>query len=232
MARKEISMPIKQGDCLEDLQLIPDEHVDLTVFSPPIEAATLGLKSPLLDFSLLGKELHRVTKDGGVCAFIISDVTQGYQKPMFASRLSLDWVDNAGWNVFETCIYQRKGDPDLPYWDARFRIDHEYIVLFFKGERPKTFFNRGTKSHGTIWEYQVSYMEGNDLKQKHPGTYPDLLAEDLILCFSNAGELVLDPMCGSGTTCVMAQKHGRETIGIEINEKYFAIAEERMVLGI
>lgn len=63
---------------------------------------------------------------------------------------------------------------------------------------------------------------------KHPATYPDKLAEDLILCFSEPGDMVLDPMCGSGTTCVMAAKNHREYFGIEISREYCEIAERRM----
>lgn len=85
-----------------------------------------------------------------------------------------------------------------------------------------------TKCPGTILNYASSNTEGNKLKLQHPATFPDKLAEDLILAFTSPGDLVLDPMCGSGTTCVMAKKHGRNSIGIDVSEKYCEIARERL----
>jgi len=140
-------------------------------------------------------------------------------------------------------------------------VDHEYILIFFKGARPKSFHKEslmipskhagktysGTdrltnggfkaiepgivnpfKCRGTIWPYRTSNSEGNRLKLKHPATYPDKLAQDLIACFSEPGDIVLDPMCGSGTTCVMAAQHARRYVGIEINEEYCDVARERL----
>jgi site-specific DNA-methyltransferase (adenine-specific) len=87
------------------------------------------------------------------------------------------------------------------------------------------------KCRGTVWHYNTSNTEGNKLKLQHPATMPDQMAEDLIKCFSDPGDLVLDPMCGSGTTCVMAMKNDRRSIGIEKDEKWAALASRRMVEG-
>ena len=63
----------------------------------------------------------------------------------------------------------------------------------------------------------------------HPATFPDKLAEDLIICFSQAGELVLDPYSGSGTTASMAKKNSRDYIGFELSKEYCDISEK--ILG-
>lgn len=81
---------------------------------------------------------------------------------------------------------------------------------------------------GTIWRYCISNAEGNWVKLQHPATYPDQLVADLITCFSERGDLVLDPMAGSGTTCVVAAQLGRQFLGIEISETYGEIARERL----
>jgi site-specific DNA-methyltransferase (adenine-specific) len=70
--------------------------------------------------------------------------------------------------------------------------------------------------------------ERNNLKTQHPATFPDELARDLILCFSKPGDIVLDPMCGSGTTCVVSKQEDRDYIGFEIYDKYVEIAKERI----
>jgi len=81
-----------------------------------------------------------------------------------------------------------------------------------------------------IWDYntgwQHSYSE--DFLRGHPAIFPEQLAEDHILSWSNEGDIVLDPMAGSGTTLKMAKKNNRNFIGIEISEEYCKIAETRI----
>jgi DNA modification methylase len=81
-----------------------------------------------------------------------------------------------------------------------------------------------------IWDYntgwQHSYTE--DFLRGHPAIYPEKLAEDHILSWSNEGDTVLDPMAGSGTTLKMAKKNNRKYIGIEIAPEYIEIAKARI----
>ena len=63
---------------------------------------------------------------------------------------------------------------------------------------------------------------------KHPAVFPEKLAEDHILSWSSPGDLVLDPMCGSGTTCKMAEANGRYWIGIDVSSEYLEIARSRI----
>lgn len=251
---------ILQADALKALAELPGGCIDLTVFSPPYDGIRDYGKNWSLDDKTLGSELFRATTDGGVCAVVIGDGTKDFAKSLTTFRWAVDWVDRVGWRLFECCIYQRHGNPGA-WWTQRFRVDHEYILIFFRGERPRHFdkstlmvpskhagkvysgtdrlTNGGFKKiepkavndmkcRGTLWEYATSNTEGNRTKLEHPATYPDKLADDLIQCFSKPGDLVLDPMCGSGTTCVMAAKSKRDYLGIEINESYFEIAQRRM----
>ncbi len=77
-------------------------------------------------------------KDGGICAVVIGDGTKDFAKSLTTARLTVDWCDNVGWRLFEQCIYFRDGNPGA-WWSQRFRVDHEYILLFLKGKKPKTF---------------------------------------------------------------------------------------------
>lgn len=247
---------IIQGDCVRVLSEMSDGSVDLSVFSPPYDGIREYKKNWSFDFAGLGKQLFRVTKDGGVVATIIGDGTKNFAKSLTSFRLAVNWVDEIGWKMFETVIYKRDGNPGA-WWNKRFRVDHEYIFIFFKGERPKTFHKEhlmipskhagkvylGTdrltnggfrkiepksvnpmKCRGTVWNYATSNSERNKIKLQHPATFPDKLAEDLILCFSKEGDTILDPMCGSGTTCIMAKKNRRLYKGIEISKEYCDIA--------
>ena len=75
-----------------------------------------------------------------------------------------------------------------------------------------------------IWKYSVGF---ND-KTGHPAVFPEKLAEDHILSWSNVGDVVLDPFMGSGTTGKMAILNDRDFIGIELDENYFNTSKERI----
>lgn len=81
---------------------------------------------------------------------------------------------------------------------------------------------------GTVWPYSASSSERNDVKLKHPATMPDKLGADLILGFSEPGDLVLDPLMGSGTSVVMAAKLGRRFLGMDASARYVKIARQRL----
>jgi len=76
-----------------------------------------------------------------------------------------------------------------------------------------------------IWK--VSTNKGNGITS-HPATFPEALARDHILSWSNEGDVVLDPFSGSGTTAKMAKYNGRRYVGIEINADYCEIARKRL----
>lgn len=234
--------------------------MDLALFSPPYDQVRDYGGDWALDLPQLGAELLRVVRDGGVCVVVIQDGTKDFAKSLSSFRLAVNWCDEVGWRLFECCIYQRDGRPGA-WWRGRFRVDHEYILLFLKGGRPRYFDSEhlripskhgnatwsgsqrksdgsmervvdapihALKCRGTIWKYATSNSESNRLKLQHPATYPGRLAEDLVRCFSPPGGVVLDPMAGSGTTCVAAQRWGRRFVGMDINGEYCEIARRRL----
>ena len=81
-----------------------------------------------------------------------------------------------------------------------------------------------------IWEYDSGYMKGtkDEIVRGHPASFPEKLAVDHIISWSNEGDIVLDPFVGSGTTCKMAKQLNRNYIGIDISQEYIDIAEERL----
>lgn len=78
-----------------------------------------------------------------------------------------------------------------------------------------------------IWKYNVGkgFNSSDKESHSHPAIFPEKLAEDHILSWSNEGDTVLDPFCGSGTTCKMAKKNKRNYIGIDISQEYCTLAE-------
>lgn len=79
-----------------------------------------------------------------------------------------------------------------------------------------------------VWEYVVGSWNGDEGVGDHPAYFPESLARDHILSWSNEGDIVLDPFSGSGTTAKMARNNGRRFIGIEINPEYCEIANQRL----
>ena len=129
---------IIQGDCLEVLAHVPNEAIDLTVCSPPYDNIRSYHGDWSLDLPALGHALYRVTRPGGIAVVVISDGTKDFAKSLTTARLTLDWCDSAGWRLFEHCVYQRAGNPGA-WWSQRFRLDHESILIFLKGPRPRAF---------------------------------------------------------------------------------------------
>lgn len=78
-----------------------------------------------------------------------------------------------------------------------------------------------------IWKYNIGkgFNSSDKESHQHPAIFPEQLAEDHILSWSNEGDIVLDLFSGSGTTCKMAKKNKRNYIGIDISEEYCKLAE-------
>lgn len=246
------------GDALRHIEGLPDNSVDLVVTSPPYDGVRDYKGNWAIDLPALGKALLRVVKDGGFAVVVIGDSTKDFRKSMTTFRTAVAWED-AGWGVFETVVYSRDGRPGA-WWASRFRVDHEYVLMFFKGKRPRALSKdhlrvptkhagrawtgtqrltdgsteaiaatvADTKCRGTIWHYATSNSEGNRVKTRHPATFPDALARDLILAMSSPGDVVCDPFMGSGTVPVVAAQEGRRFIGNDISPEYVDIARIRL----
>ena len=102
-----------------------------------------------------------------------------------------------------------------------------------------TILSHGTK-HGktvqpfglrsNIWMYNVGFYNStiDKIAYKHPAIFPEKLAADHIISWSNPDDIVLDPFAGSGTTLKMAMMHQRQYVGIELSEEYLEIARRRI----
>lgn len=138
--KKEVATnKIVCGDCVEVLKSFPDNSIDLVVTSPPYDQIR---KYNGFSFNLhnTGKEIFRVLKDGGIAAMVIQDQTKNFGKSLTSFKTVIDWCDNVGFKLFETVIYKKHG-AEGAWWTKRFRVDHEYIPIFLKGERP-AYFNK------------------------------------------------------------------------------------------
>lgn len=125
------------GDAVEILRTFPDNSIDLVVTSPPYDGLRV-YNGFSLDLHSVGEELYRVVKDGGIVAMVIQDSTKDFGKSLTSFRTIVDWCDNVGFKLFETCIYRKNGTEGA-WWKNRFRVDHEYMPIFLKGKKPQYF---------------------------------------------------------------------------------------------
>jgi len=112
------------------------------------------------------------------------------------------------------------GKPSYRQKDGSLVQDKEKAVVAEVGKRYN------------IWRYANGFGFGqkDPLAYKHPATFPEKLAEDHILSWSNEGDLVLDPFMGSGTVAVMSKKNGRNYLGFEISTEYCDLIADRLAL--
>lgn len=125
-------------DCVEGMKKIPDNSVDIIVTSPPYDQIRDYIGDLSFDLHATGKEIFRVLKNGGVAIMVMQDQTKNFGKSLTTFRTIMDWCDNLGFKLFETIIYRKNG-PEGAWWKQRFRVDHEYMPIFLKGEKPQYF---------------------------------------------------------------------------------------------
>lgn len=126
------------GDCVELLKKLPESSVDLVVTSPPYDKVRDYKGNLNFDLHKTGEEIFRILKDGGVAVMVIQDQTKNFGKTLTSFKTIIDWCDNIGFKLFETVIYRKHG-PEGAWWTKRFRVDHEYMPIFLKGDKPNYF---------------------------------------------------------------------------------------------
>lgn len=126
-------------DCVEGMKQLPDESIDMVVTSPPYDNVRKynGYK---FDLHATGEQIYRVLKKGSVAVMVIQDQTVNFGKTLTSFRTIVDWCDNIGFKLFETIIYRKHGTEGA-WWKNRFRVDHEYMPIFLKGDKP-SYFNK------------------------------------------------------------------------------------------
>jgi adenine-specific DNA-methyltransferase len=199
------------GDCIELLSGLASNRVDFVLTDPPYLA-------------------NYVSRDG---RSVPNDSASDWVRPAFQEIYRV-----LRWNRFCVSFYGwHKADKFLAAWrEVGFRVighltfikryasserflryQHENAYLLAKGNPQKP---ARTIPDVLEWKYT-----GNNL---HPTQKPVNVLTPLIESFSNAGDVVLDPFCGSGSTLVAARELNRRFLGIELSKQYFDLAERRL----
>lgn len=124
-------------DCIQGMKDLPSESIDFAITSPPYDNLR-DYKGYALDLNEMGKEIYRVLKDGSLAVMVIQDQTKNFGKTLTSFKTIIDWCDEIGFKLFECVIYRKHGTEGA-WWKHRFRVDHEYMPIFLKGERPSYF---------------------------------------------------------------------------------------------
>jgi len=249
---------IYQGDNATVMRELPAASVDLVVTSPPYgNLRTYGGHS--WDFPAVAEQLTRLLKPGGVIVWIVADATIDGSETGTSMRQALHFKDVCGLNLHDTMIYEKAG-VSFPETNRYYPV-FEFMFVLSKGKAKTTNLLRdrkniwaGQKVHSTVRNADGSLTPkaciGNVTEEvgvryniwriphnlpgraSHPATFPEALARDHILSWSNPGDTVLDPFCGSGTTLKMAKETGRRGIGIEIEPSYIEISIDRLRQGV
>ena len=251
-------MNLMLGDCLERMKEIPDGSVDLTVTSPPYDNLRTYNNSldwgehvwkPVL------QELFRVTKQGGVVVWVVGDATIKGSETGTSFRQAL-YAKEIGFNLHDTMIYAKNSY--MPLTHNRYEQAFEYMFILSKSKpktfnpilipsitagtkrnrgggkaNESTYAERKRIENTTVGQFKQSpnifyYDVGKNDKTKHNAPFPEQLANDHIISWSNEGDTVLDCFMGSGTTGKMALINNRKFIGIEKDAGYFEIAKQRL----
>lgn len=246
---------------LDTMGRMPDNFIDLTVTSPPYDNLR-DYKGYSFPFEDIAKELYRVTKEGGVVVWVVADACvdgsetgTSFKQALYFKEIGFNLHDTMIYaknnypprthkryeQQFEYMFVFSKGkiktfNPLLKpnkqtgkIQGSTFRQNKDKIGKIHK--------DIGTSKESikpNIWFYNVGMA--NSTKDKiafnHPAIFPEQLANDHILTWSNEGELVYDCFAGSGTTLKMAKFNNRNYIGSEISKEYCEIIEKRLNNGL
>lgn len=208
---------LMQGDCLEMMKEIPDGSVDMVLTDPPYgmdfqsnhrkeKYSKIKNDKELSWLNVWVDELFRVAADNTAhyvfCSFHNVDVFKQSLEKKFKIKNMLVWEKN------NTSMGDLKAD---------FAPKYEMIIFLQKGRR----FINGSRDPNILKFNRT----GNKL---HPTQKPVDLLQYLLEKFSDEGAVILDPFMGSGSTGVACKNLNRNFIGIELDEEYFKIAQERI----
>ena len=234
----DYSNKIIQGDCLDVMEKLPSESIDLIITSPPYNLKNStgnGMKSNTKSGKWAGAALQNGYSHHNDC--MPHDEYAKWQRDCLNEMFRLLKNDGAifynhkwrvqdgilqdrqdivsGLPIRQIIIWKRKGG--INFNPGYFLPTYEVIYLITK---PRFRLAPKANAFGDVWEFK------QDMNNKHPAPFPVQLI-DRIISSTNA-ELILDPFLGSGTTAIAALMNNRNYIGIEVSPDYCKMAKERI----
>ena len=229
-----------KGDCLVEMKNIPDGSIDAIITDPPYGTTACKWDS-VIPFDRMWEQLNRIIKPNGAIVLFGSEPFSSALRMSNIKNYKYDWV----WDKkLSTGFLNSKRMP---------LKQHEIISIFYKKQctyNPQMIKGKERTKGGKLYNktsiygnYHVTEKEtynmyyptsikvcsnSNRKNKVHPTQKPVALMEYLIKTYTNENELVLDFTMGSGSTGVACKNLNRDFIGIELDENYFNIAQERI----
>lgn len=221
---------IFNGDCLDLMKSIPDRSIDLIVTDPPYRLTQRGSSGTMsgywatdaarkgtvfehndIDISDYLPEFYRVLKDDAHCYIMCNNLNM----PHF-----FEVIGKSEFHFIKLLV-----------WDKQTKICGKYymgqieFIFFLRKGKDKPINDCGTSDLLSYPNKKEKNIDGSNI---HDSQKPIGLMQTLIRNSSNEGDIVLEPFCGSGTTCIAALRENRKYIGIELDSKYYEVAKKRI----
>jgi DNA modification methylase len=219
------------GDSTKQLGEIQSESVDLILTDPPYNTGMAARPSGRLcnffddsyspdDYRELvratAQESYRILRDDRACYVFINWRSLG---------IWLDALSASGFRLKNVIVWDKIA-PGLNY--QNYQHVHEFLIFAVKGRFFPQNKHTGDDQSRDIWRIHRETKHARGEEFHHETVKPEAIVRRPIEHASLPGDVVCDPFMGSGTTCVVAKTLGRGFIGIEIDPRYFKIAEERI----
>ena len=249
---------IIHGEAVEIMKSFPENSIDLTVTSPPYDELRNYSGYVFDFENIAKGLFRVTKKGGVVVWVVGDQTVKGnetgtsFKQALHFKQIGFNLFDTmiylktprgavgnnkTYWQAFEYMLILSKGTPktinlikdrenkDERSGDNGTKRLHNGTLLKLK--------RAGYSKYGrrtNVWEYLIGrgHSASDYIAHKHPAIFPEKLAQDHITSWSNPGDVIFDPMCGSGTTCKMAKLNKRNFIGVDISSEYCKIAKERL----
>lgn len=246
------------GDNVETMQAFPDGCIDLVVTSPPydnlraygghswdFEGVAQQLWRVIKPGGVVVWIVNDKTEDG-------DETGSSFRQALRFKEIGFRLHDTMIWHRVGAFPEQTRYHPSFEYMFI-FSVGQPYVFNCIKDRKTTTggiaassrmerqsdgsirrpdreYVRAEFVSRHNIWEIKAGWGQSAEDKFafEHPAIFPEALARDHILSWSNEGDTVLDPFSGSGTTAKMARLMGRRYIGIEVNPEYCEISRKRL----
>lgn len=243
------------GDAVEVMKALPPDSIDLVVTSPPYDELR-NYNGYVFNFEGIARGLFRVIKKGGILVWVVGDRINKGNRSLTSFKQAL-FFQGLGFNAHDVMIYRKKNTPFMrsnaytncyefmfvfskgspktfnPLKTKTIRHGQEMLPFNKKADG----INKKTKGElkpektlTNIWDYAVGFggSTSDKIAFQHTAIFPEKLAEDHVLSWTITGDVVFDPMCGSGTTCKMAAINKRYYIGCDISKEYVELTKKRL----
>lgn len=255
---KEHLNKIIEGNCVDVMKTFDANSIDLTVTSPPYDNLRTykGYVFPFEDIAKelfrITKEGGIVVWVVADATIKGSETGTSFKQALYFKEVGFNLHDTMIFqkknpipqiyrkrynNVFEYMFVFSKGPVKtnnpikIDCLHAGLKLNGTTYKNYSKGEQKREKLAKPVKKQkikGNIWEYVVGKKAEDQEAKGHPAPFPSALARDHINSWTNKGDVVLDPMSGSGTTCKVAYQLDRNFIGIDMSSEYCELARNRI----